>query len=97
MSVDIGERAELICQADGNPSAEITWRRQNKYDILHTSSTYVIPSVRDGMFGVYTCTATVLGFHEIRRDIYVTQNGGVDCLGYDCSFLVEKTCNVDLK
>ncbi|XP_060593093.1 irregular chiasm C-roughest protein-like [Ruditapes philippinarum] len=73
--VDVGERAELRCEADGNPTAEVTWRRQGKYTVLHTSSTYVIPSVREGMFGVYTCTATVLGFNEISRDIYVTENG----------------------
>ncbi|WAR04391.1 ICCR-like protein, partial [Mya arenaria] len=75
VSVDQGERAELVCEAEGNPTAEITWRRQNKYSVLHTGSIYVIPSVREGMFGVYTCTATVLGFHEISRDIYVTENG----------------------
>lgn len=75
VSVDRGERAELVCEADGNPTAEITWRRQGKYTVLHTGSTYVIPSVREGMFGVYTCTATVLGFNEISRDIYVTENG----------------------
>lgn len=76
VSVDAGGRAELVCEADGNPTAAFTWRRQNKYTVLHTGSVYVIPRVQEGMFGVYTCTATVLGFHEISRDIYVTENGG---------------------
>lgn len=75
VSADNGQRAELKCEAEGNPTAEITWRRQGKYQVLHTSSTYVIPSVKSGMFGIYTCTATVLGFNEISMDIYVTENG----------------------
>ena len=75
VSVDAGQRAELVCEADGNPTAEITWSRKGKFQVLHSSSTYVIPRVQEGMFGVYTCTATVLGFNQIMRDIYLTENG----------------------
>ena len=77
VSVDRNGRAELKCEADGNPTAEITWTRQGTTRVLHSSSTYVIPSVREGMFGVYTCIATVIGFYEISRDIYVTENGKI--------------------
>ena len=75
MSVDIGERAELRCEAEGNPTAEISWRKSEQFHKLHVSSTYVIPKVEKEHFGVYICTATVLGFNEVSKEVYLTQNG----------------------
>lgn len=75
VSVDIGDRAELKCEAEGNPTAEISWRKSEQFHKLHVSSTYVIPHVRKEHFGVYVCTATVLGFSEVSKDVYLTENG----------------------
>ena len=75
VSVDIGERAELKCEAKGNPTAEISWRKRGNFHTLHASSTYVIPNVQKQHFGVYICTATVLGFNEVSKDVYLTENG----------------------
>ena len=75
VSVDIGERAELKCEATGNPTAEIIWRKRGNFHQLHSSSTYVIPNVRKEDFGVYICTARVVGFSEVSKDVYLTENG----------------------
>ena len=77
VSVDFDERAELKCVAKGNPTARISWRKREQYHKLHESSTYVIPRVKKENFGVYICTAAVLGFNEVSKEVYLTQNGRV--------------------
>ena len=81
MSVDLDERAELKCVAKGNPTARISWKKREQYHKLHESSTYVIPRVKKENFGVYICKATVLGFNEVEKEVYLTQNGNhINCI-----------------
>ena len=75
VSVEIGQRAELRCVAEGNPRPEIIWRKSAQFHVLHVGPTFVIPSVGEEDFGIYICTATVLGFSEVSQDVYLTNNG----------------------
>ncbi|KAL3885785.1 hypothetical protein ACJMK2_025823 [Sinanodonta woodiana] len=75
VNVEMNEAAELYCEADGNPAPSIIWRRKGEFRALSSKSRLRIARVGKGDFGVYVCTATVLGFNEVSREIYLTQNG----------------------
>ncbi|XP_064617185.1 kin of IRRE-like protein 1 isoform X2 [Liolophura sinensis] len=74
-AVDIDDPATLKCQADGNPKPSIIWTRKGSKRILSSSPNFKLPAVTQSNFGIYMCTATVMGFNEISREIYLLQNG----------------------
>ena len=76
VAADVGDAASLTCNVDGNPTATVIWTRQGSLNIISHSDTLTFTSVRDLDFGVYTCTAKVMGFaKEIRQDVHLMRNG----------------------
>ncbi|XP_077985400.1 kin of IRRE-like protein 3 [Glandiceps talaboti] len=63
-AVDIGSTATFQCEAVGNPTPKITWKRLGSNVMLSGMSTLQIDKVHDTDFGVYVCTAHVPGFED---------------------------------
>ncbi|KAK6173116.1 hypothetical protein SNE40_016635 [Patella caerulea] len=74
-TVDLGDDVSLHCQADGNPTPSIIWTKKGSNHVLGSTPTYKIQSVKKKDMSIYICTATVMGFSEISREIYLLQNG----------------------
>ena len=75
MAADLEDVATLTCKVDGNPAPAIIWTKQGSLRMLGNSDTLTFSAVSDADFGVYICTATVIGFKEIRQDIHLMRNG----------------------
>ncbi|CAI9723007.1 kin of IRRE 1 isoform X1 [Octopus vulgaris] len=75
VAVDPRENAKLKCEADGNPQPSIIWRKKGSHNILGSGSTLELVEVNDADLGTYYCTATVVGFSEISREVLLLKNG----------------------
>lgn len=75
VAVDLEENAKLKCEAEGNPQPSIIWRKKGSHHILGSGSTLELRQVREADLGTYYCTATVVGFNEISRDVFLLKNG----------------------
>lgn len=75
VAVDLEENAKLKCEAEGNPQPSIIWRKKSSHHILGSGSTLELRQVREADLGTYCCTATVVGFNEISRDVLLLKNG----------------------
>ncbi|XP_041373923.1 irregular chiasm C-roughest protein-like isoform X2 [Gigantopelta aegis] len=74
-AVDVGQTAVLRCEAEGNPPPHIIWTKKGSHHIQGSSPELKIMKVQEGSFGIYVCTANVMGFNEISREVYLLENG----------------------
>ncbi|XP_067679374.1 kin of IRRE-like protein 1 isoform X1 [Haliotis asinina] len=73
-AVNLNQPATLRCDATGNPPPSIIWTKKGSRHPQGSSPELRIPKVGEGNLGVYVCTANVLGFNSISREIYLLQN-----------------------
>ncbi|KAJ8307955.1 hypothetical protein KUTeg_014491 [Tegillarca granosa] len=76
VGVDVGDKVTLTCRSEGNPPADIIWRRKGYLtkSPLTTSPSYTIDRITEDDIGIYTCTASVRTFNDDSRDVYVLFN-----------------------
>ncbi|ESP03648.1 hypothetical protein LOTGIDRAFT_171177 [Lottia gigantea] len=74
-NVDLGDSVSLRCEADGNPTPSIIWTKKGSNHVLGSTPMFKINSVTKNDISVYICMATVSGFSEVSREIYLLQNG----------------------
>ncbi|XP_074653229.1 irregular chiasm C-roughest protein-like isoform X2 [Tubulanus polymorphus] len=76
LSVDVGDAAVLNCDASGNPAPVVYWRKRSQPGkVVLTGKTLTVPEVTEKDFGRYTCVASVQGFREIEKDVYILKKG----------------------
>ena len=52
-----GSNVTLHCNATGNPTPNITWRRNGISTVLHQGQSYVVDSINRKQAGNYICSA----------------------------------------
>ena len=57
ITLNMNERLNLTCTADGNPAPTITWTRNNEADIIGSGVNLVLPALQSSS-GNYTCRAS---------------------------------------
>nr|QRF78297.1 kirrel [Novocrania anomala] len=74
-AADIGQSATMTCNAKGNPTPAIIWTKKGSDSILSSSSSFTIQRVAESDLGIYVCTASVMGFDKITREIHLLKKG----------------------
>lgn len=79
--VDLGSSVTLTCDAKGNPTPSIIWRRGDYPDPLSTDPQYTIHNIQIHDLGQYKCTASAVeaGFASVTAEIYLMKKGNI-CL-----------------
>ncbi|XP_070549020.1 kin of IRRE-like protein 3 isoform X2 [Ptychodera flava] len=63
--VDLGNTAKFQCEAVGNPTPKISWKRLGSNVLLSSMSTLQIDNVHNSDSGGYVCTASVRDFADV--------------------------------
>ena len=75
VEVDLGDSVTFTCEVAGNPSPSIVWMKEGERQILATSTTYTITSVREKDIGAYVCVGSVTGFDNAEHTVYILKKG----------------------
>uniref|UniRef100_A0A1B6DD38 Ig-like domain-containing protein n=1 Tax=Clastoptera arizonana TaxID=38151 RepID=A0A1B6DD38_9HEMI len=82
---DIGSTVTLICDVDGNPPPEITWRHEYSERVITTSSNLTL-TVDKNTAGRYQCRASVKGFPDIETEATVYLKGPPTIISHRTQF-----------
>lgn len=81
-----GSNLTLDCSATGNPTPNITWRKDGSSAVLHQGETYIIVNVTRHAAGDYICTA----WNGMGSQKNVTATVHVHCELLYCTYLLKK-------
>lgn len=81
-----GSNLTLDCNATGNPTPNITWRKDGSSAVLHQGETYIIVNVTRHAAGDYICTA----WNGMGSQKNVTATVHVHCELLYCTYLLKK-------
>ncbi len=77
VEADVGDDATLTCTVEGNPAPAVIWRKKEdeKQKILSSSTAMKLSDLQERDMGIYTCTASVMGFESITVDVHLLKKG----------------------
>lgn len=74
-AADVGDDVTLTCRVHGNPTPTVYWRRDGDQRVLSRQSTLQLTGVTSDQFATYTCSASIVGYSTVSRDVHLLRNG----------------------
>nr|QRF78290.1 kirrel [Terebratalia transversa] len=77
VNADVGSKATLVCDVDGNPTPQFVWTKKGFNTILGDRMTLTFSDrpLANSDFSAYICEATVMGIGNIITEIHLLKNG----------------------